>query len=72
MSVGIYTTNSPEACFYTADHSRANIIIVEDEKQLEKILVIRSRLPKLKAIVQYVGEPSDTTVLSVNIFYLPI
>lgn len=70
VAVGIYTTNSPEACFYCADHSQANIIVVEDEKQLEKILLIRSRLPQLKAIIQYSGEPKDPTVLGVSISFI--
>lgn len=64
--MGIYTTNSPEACFYCAQNSRANIIVVEDEKQLEKIQEIRGRLPHLKAVIQYEGEPSPSDVLSVS------
>ncbi|XP_017770616.1 PREDICTED: long-chain-fatty-acid--CoA ligase ACSBG2 [Nicrophorus vespilloides] len=64
VAAGIYTTNSSEACFYCAENSRANIIVVEDEKQLEKILPLRSRLPNLKAIVQYSGEPKCDDVLS--------
>lgn len=64
IAVGIYTTNSPEACKYCAEVSKANIIVVEDEQQLEKILSIRSTLPQLKAIVQYSGEPKQSDVLS--------
>ncbi|XP_043933397.1 long-chain-fatty-acid--CoA ligase ACSBG1 [Protopterus annectens] len=52
---GIYTTNSPEACHFVANDCRANIIVVENQKQLEKILQIQGRLPHLKAIVQYTG-----------------
>jgi hypothetical protein len=57
MSTGIYTTNSPDACHYVASHARCNVIVVEDDKQLQKILSIRDRLPHLKAIVQYRGQP---------------
>ncbi|XP_056637858.1 very long-chain-fatty-acid--CoA ligase bubblegum-like isoform X2 [Diorhabda sublineata] len=64
VSVGIYTTNSPKACHYCADNSKANIIVVEDEKQLAKILEVRSQLPKLKAIVQYSGEITHPDVIS--------
>ncbi|KAK9889339.1 hypothetical protein WA026_004614 [Henosepilachna vigintioctopunctata] len=64
IATGIYTTNSPEACYHCANVSRANIIVVEDEKQCAKIREIRHRLPHLKAVVQYSGEPSDTDVLS--------
>ena len=59
FSAGIYTTNSPEACKHVANNSRANIIVVEDEKQLEKILAIKDDLPNLKAIVQYTGHPKQ-------------
>ncbi|NWR23726.1 ACBG2 ligase, partial [Emberiza fucata] len=53
FAVGIYTTNSPEACHYVAENCSANIIVVENHKQLQKILEIEHRLPHLKAIVQY-------------------
>ncbi|KJE88677.1 long-chain-fatty-acid-CoA ligase [Capsaspora owczarzaki ATCC 30864] len=59
FAAGIYTTNSPEACHYVAEHSRANIIVVEDDRQLQKILAVRDRLPNLKAIVQYTGTVSS-------------
>jgi long-subunit acyl-CoA synthetase (AMP-forming) len=48
FAVGLYTTNSPEACLYVAADSRTQIIVVEDEKQLKKILQIKSKLPDLK------------------------
>uniref|UniRef100_A0ABM5EXM3 Long-chain-fatty-acid--CoA ligase ACSBG1 n=1 Tax=Pogona vitticeps TaxID=103695 RepID=A0ABM5EXM3_9SAUR len=35
---GIYTTSSPEACHYIAHDCRANIIVVENQKQLDKIM----------------------------------
>ncbi|KAH0619837.1 hypothetical protein JD844_014168 [Phrynosoma platyrhinos] len=35
---GIYTTSSPEACHYIAHDCRANIIVVENQKQLDKII----------------------------------
>uniref|UniRef100_A0A8C3AHN8 Long-chain-fatty-acid--CoA ligase ACSBG2 n=1 Tax=Cyclopterus lumpus TaxID=8103 RepID=A0A8C3AHN8_CYCLU len=53
FAVGIYTTNSPEACQYVADNSKANIIVVENHKQLQKILQVEDKLPHLKAIIQY-------------------
>lgn len=53
FAVGIYTTNSPEACQYVAENSKANIIVVENHKQLQKILQIEDQLPHLKAIIQY-------------------
>jgi long-chain-fatty-acid--CoA ligase ACSBG len=64
FAAGIYTTNSPEACAYVAEDSQANIFVVEDEKQLAKILEVRDKLPHLKAIIQYTGEPTAPGVLS--------
>ncbi|XP_016354671.1 long-chain-fatty-acid--CoA ligase ACSBG1 isoform X1 [Sinocyclocheilus anshuiensis] len=55
IMAGIYTTNSPDACLYVANDSRANIIVVENQKQLDKILEVKDKLPHLKAIVQYSG-----------------
>ncbi|KAM4576478.1 long-chain-fatty-acid--CoA ligase ACSBG2-like [Odontesthes bonariensis] len=56
LAAGIYTTNSPEACQYVAANCEANILVVENQKQLDKILQIKDHLPHLKAIVQYKGE----------------
>uniref|UniRef100_A0A670JZA9 Long-chain-fatty-acid--CoA ligase ACSBG1 n=1 Tax=Podarcis muralis TaxID=64176 RepID=A0A670JZA9_PODMU len=52
---GIYTTSSPEVCHYIAQDCRANIIVVENQKQLDKITQIQNCLPHLKAIVMYRG-----------------
>ncbi|XP_026198590.1 long-chain-fatty-acid--CoA ligase ACSBG2-like [Anabas testudineus] len=56
LATGIYTTNSPEACQYVAANCEANILVVENKKQLDKILQVKDQLPHLKAIVQYKGE----------------
>ncbi|XP_053708910.1 long-chain-fatty-acid--CoA ligase ACSBG2 isoform X1 [Synchiropus splendidus] len=53
LGVGVYSTNSPEACHYVAENCKANIIVVENDKQLQKILEVEDRLPHLKAIIQY-------------------
>ena len=44
---GIYTTNSMEATRYVAEHSRANIMVVEDEEQYAKVWVL-PHVPKLQ------------------------
>lgn len=62
---GIYTTNNPETCQYIANDSKANIVIVENDMQLQKFLKIRKDLPHLKAIVQYKGKLSDTSLENV-------
>ncbi|XP_038632592.1 long-chain-fatty-acid--CoA ligase ACSBG2 isoform X2 [Scyliorhinus canicula] len=56
LAVGIYTTNSPEACHYVASDCEADILVVENNKQLQKILQIQDSLPHLKAIIQYKDE----------------
>ncbi|XP_069071792.1 long-chain-fatty-acid--CoA ligase ACSBG2 isoform X2 [Pleurodeles waltl] len=56
FAVGIYTTNSSEACQYVAENCEANILVVENHKQLQKILQIQDKLPHLKAIIQYKDE----------------
>lgn len=40
LATGIYTTNSPEACQYVAANCEANILVVENQKQLDKILQV--------------------------------
>ena len=51
-------------CKYIADNSRANIMVVEDEVQADKILAFKHELPHLKAVVQYLGRPAREGVLS--------
>ncbi|KAI1882877.1 hypothetical protein AGOR_G00239430 [Albula goreensis] len=65
LSVGIYTTNSSEACQYVAENCQANVLVVENHKQLEKILQVRDKLPHLKAIIQYKGTLKEA---SPNVF----
>ena len=36
----MYMTNGPEACWYVLNDCKANIVIVEDQKQLDKILQV--------------------------------
>lgn len=55
LVAGVYTTNSAEAVFHVLDSSNANIVVVDDSKQLEKIKEIKHRLPNLKAAVQLYG-----------------
>lgn len=56
---GIYTTSSPEACQYIAHNSHADIIVVDTQEQLGKILKIWKNLPHLKAVVVYREPPAE-------------
>ena len=41
LPVCIYLTNTPEACCFIADSYKANIIVVENDDHLQKILQVR-------------------------------
>lgn len=53
---GIYTTNSADAVLHVLESSHAQIVIVDDAKQMDKIHAIRDKLPKIKAAIQ-IQEP---------------
>ncbi|KAL5282060.1 ACSBG1.2 family protein [Megaselia abdita] len=65
---GIYTTNSPEACYHVLHDSKANIVVVDDSKQCQKILKIKDKLPHLKAVIQ-IQEPYEPFVVKENGYY---
>ncbi len=62
VPAGVYGTNSPEQCKYIADHSNAQIAVVEDTTQLAKFKEIRPQLPNLKAMVLMDGNDGDADV----------
>ncbi|ELK27611.1 Long-chain-fatty-acid--CoA ligase ACSBG1 [Myotis davidii] len=68
---GIYTTSSPEACQYIARDCRANIIVVDAQKQLEKILKIWENLPHLKAVVMYGETPVEKVARVYTMLFNP-
>ena len=43
----------PDACQYIAENAKCNIIVVENDHQLQKILKVWDQLPDLKAVVHY-------------------
>jgi long-chain acyl-CoA synthetase len=57
--VPIYQTNSPEESQYVLENSDARLVIVEDSEQLEKVRLVRDRLPKLEHVVRMTGESDD-------------
>jgi len=64
FACGIYPTNGTDACKYILDHCKCSILVVEDQKQLDKIWNIRNELPHIKKIVQYSGVPNNAGVIS--------
>jgi long-subunit acyl-CoA synthetase (AMP-forming) len=57
QAVGLYPTNSNSVNKFILEDSRTNIIVVEDSKNVSKILEIKNELPQLKKIIQYSGTP---------------
>lgn len=52
-AAGIYTTNESEACKYIVDHSNAGLVVVENQKQLDKFVSIAGDLKNVKAYIVY-------------------
>jgi long-subunit acyl-CoA synthetase (AMP-forming) len=63
VPVGIYQTNNSESCFYISDHSKGELLVIENNQQLEKYVEIIKKLPSLKAIVMYNEENPDNTMI---------
>jgi len=58
VTVGIYPSNLGPECSYILNHCEAEVLIVEDDGQLHKILSIRAEIPKVRHIVRIDG-PGD-------------
>lgn len=56
--VGIYASNLADDCAYVINHSDAAVLFVENQKQLDKIALVRGDLPDLKHIVMIDGTPA--------------
>ena len=66
VNTGIYITNAAEACVYQADHSEAEVIIVETNEMLSRFSANLDKLPKVKAIIVY-GEASLPTDMNSDV-----
>jgi long-chain-fatty-acid--CoA ligase ACSBG len=53
MGTGIYATNGPEGVAYVVEHSKATVLVAEDEKQLAKFRGLSGRCASVKAYVAY-------------------
>ena len=51
VTVGVYPTSPASEVEYLLGHCEAPVLIAEDEEQLDKALLVRDRLPKLRKIV---------------------
>jgi long-chain acyl-CoA synthetase len=70
VSNGIYPTDSPAQCEYLLADSSSRYVFVEDEEQLDKVLQVRARTPRLARIVVFEMEGlrrlDDPQVLSID------
>jgi long-chain-fatty-acid--CoA ligase ACSBG len=65
IAAGIYATNSPDACHYITQHSKAEVVVLEGNKQLAKYAdVPKKDLPSLKAFVVYAEDQLDPAVVA--------
>eukprot|EP00981_Chlorochromonas_danica_P012258 scaffold4731_cov175-Ochromonas_danica.AAC.4 len=64
IGAGIYSTNAAEACHYISEHSRAEVVVLENNKQLAKYATMASTLSHLKAIVIWEEDPDAALATS--------
>lgn len=58
-AAGIYTTNSASECQYVIKHSESPVLLLENERQWDKIKSVRDNLPALKHVVMMKGTTID-------------
>ncbi len=51
ISIGVYPTNVAEQCLYVLKNSDSSMVVCKDQEQVDKILEIKARLPRLKHII---------------------
>eukprot|EP01041_Mallomonas_annulata_P013795 gene13795-29328_t len=72
IAAGIYATNNIEACEYVSQHSKAEVVVLDGNKQLAKYAAMTpGSLPFLKALVVYDERPDEKIVskCSVPVYY---
>jgi long-subunit acyl-CoA synthetase (AMP-forming) len=70
---GLYTTNTSEANEFALNDSGAEIVVVENKEQVDKILKCRVKC-KITSIIQYTGEVTDNKnglIKTVSLYLLP-
>ncbi len=58
-TVGIYQTLLAKDCAYVANHSDAVVLFAEDRAQLAKMREVRDRVPNIRKVVLFKGDPGD-------------
>ena len=57
ITIPIYQSNLPHECQYILEHSGATWIFVDSEAQAAKIREVQPRLPGLKGVIRFAGDP---------------
>ena len=73
IAAGIYASNSADACHYISEHSKAEVVCLEDNKQLAKYATLKGRLPFLKALVVWAEKPDPEIAAKcgISVYYWP-
>ncbi|MFV2072150.1 MAG: long-chain fatty acid--CoA ligase [Thermoanaerobaculales bacterium] len=68
-AVGIYQSLLAHDVGYIVDHSDAVLVFAEDEDQLSKLLSIREKIPAVRKLILFTGEPpADNWVIGFDDF----
>ena len=67
VNCGIYITNEPDACKYVLENSDSEVILVENNMQMDKILQVWHTLPKLKYLIHWGNDFSREKVKTLGI-----
>ena len=51
MPAPLYQDAAPDELVYVLEHAEAGIVIAEDQEQVDKILSVRARLPRLRLVI---------------------
>ena len=62
VGVGLYPTSSAEQVAYIIDHSDAEFVLVDSREQLEKVLSVRERLPKVRHVIALDADQSGDVI----------
>lgn len=53
VAVGVFTDSTPPEVRYIVDHSDAVIVFAKDQEQVDKMLAIRSQVPRVRRVIYW-------------------
>ncbi len=53
VQVGLFTDATAEEAAYIVDHSDARFVLAQDQEQVDKMLAVRERIPKVERVVYW-------------------